>query len=133
MNIFERASRLKLRFNSPKGALGVEDLWDLPLTSATGKANLDAIAIELHQALKATAATVSFVEPQQTGPDSVTALAFEVVKYIIDVRVAENKAAADAKTKAETKQRLLEVLERKQNAELESKTPEEIRAMLSAL
>ena len=32
--MFQKASRLKLRFDSPKGLLSVEDLWDLPLTSA---------------------------------------------------------------------------------------------------
>jgi hypothetical protein len=30
MNIFEQASRLRLRFESSKGQLIVEDLWELP-------------------------------------------------------------------------------------------------------
>ena len=31
--MFTKASRLKLRFQSPAGLLSSEDLWDLPLTS----------------------------------------------------------------------------------------------------
>lgn len=34
--IFEQASRLKLRFETSKGFLSVEDLWDLSLTSLDG-------------------------------------------------------------------------------------------------
>ena len=32
MNIFEQAARQAFRFESPKGFLTVEDLWNLPLT-----------------------------------------------------------------------------------------------------
>jgi hypothetical protein len=38
--LFQKATRAKLRFETPKGLLSVEDLWDLPLTSAINKANL---------------------------------------------------------------------------------------------
>ena len=34
MDIFEKAAREKLRFDSPIGDLTTEQLWDLPLTSA---------------------------------------------------------------------------------------------------
>ena len=43
MNIFEQATRQAFRFESPKGFLTVEDLWNLPLTNNTGRANLDGI------------------------------------------------------------------------------------------
>ena len=48
MDIFEQASRLKLRFPSPLGTLSTEDLWHLPLTSTTGKANLNDIGKALN-------------------------------------------------------------------------------------
>ena len=52
MNIFEMATRKKIRFNSPQGDLSTEDLWDLPLSSkVNGKANLDDIAKDLHRLL----------------------------------------------------------------------------------
>lgn len=52
INIFEQTSRLKLRFDTTKGMLTAEDLWDLPLTSDAGKANLDDVAQSLHRELK---------------------------------------------------------------------------------
>jgi hypothetical protein len=35
-NLFERATRLKLRFSTNKNEITVEDLWELPLQSKTG-------------------------------------------------------------------------------------------------
>ena len=62
--MFEKATRRKLRFTSAAGLLSTEDLWDLPLTSATGKANLDDIAKALNRRLK-DAEEVSFVAPER--------------------------------------------------------------------
>lgn len=100
--MFQQASRLQLRFSSPKGELTTEDLWLLPLTSATGKANLDDIAKGLFRALKSDE-NVSFVAPERKS-DPRTQLAFDIVKHIIDVRVAENAAAAAAAAEAINKQ-----------------------------
>ena len=44
--MFEKASRMKLRFNTQRGVLSVEDLWDLPLIQ------LDNIAIALNKKLQ---------------------------------------------------------------------------------
>ena len=60
MNIFEQATRAKIRFSTPVGMLSVEDLWDLPLTSARARANLDDVARLLDAELKSTS-SVSFV------------------------------------------------------------------------
>lgn len=129
--MFERASRLQLRFDSSKGPLTVEDLWQLHLTSATGKANLDDIARGLFTQLKSDNA-VSFVNPTE-GSDPAVQLKFDLVKHIIDVRVAENKAAADLKANKERKQNLLGILAQKQNAELMSMPIDELRKQIEAL
>jgi hypothetical protein len=128
--MFEKAARLKLRFETCQGCLSAEDLWDLPLTSNRGRANLDEIAIALHGQLQRS--SVSFVNDDDK-PNELIQLRFDVVKHVIDVRKAENKAAADAHAKAEQKQKLLGILARKQDEELEGKTREELEAMIAAL
>lgn len=129
--MFEKVSRSKVRFDSSKGQLTVEDLWDLPLTSTRGQANLDDIARALHKQLK-NGDDVSFVNTAKKS-DPVIQLKFDVVKYIIEVRLAENEAAATKRTNAEKRQTLLEALANQEAKALANKTPEEIRAELAAL
>ena len=106
--MFEQASRLKLRFETTRGVLSYEDLWDLPLTSARS-VSLNDIAIGLHHQLKHD--TVSFVDDEER-PDPRLQLSFDIVKHIIDVRKAEQKTLAEARAKAEQKQKLLGLLAR---------------------
>lgn len=128
---FLKASRAKVRFDSPKGLLSMEDLWDLPLSSGTGKANLDTIAMDLHRQLKAKE-EVSFVL-KEVKPDEVTQLKFDIVKQIIDIRLEENEAAAKARTNAEKKQNLLALIATKENEQLAGTSLEELRAMVAAM
>ena len=44
MNIFERASRRKLRFDTVVGLLATEQLWELPLTAKGERPDLDKLA-----------------------------------------------------------------------------------------
>ena len=127
--MFEQASRLKLRFETVRGHLSVDDLWDLPLTSVRG-ANLNDIAIELHHQLKHD--TVSFVEDVEK-PDAALALRFEIVKHVIGVRKEENRIASEARSKAEQKQKILGLIAHKQDAELEGKSLDELQEMIRAL
>lgn len=131
-NLFEKASRCVLRFSTAKGLLAVEDLWLLPLTSKTGNVNLDDIARELHREVRETDGEVSFVTPAQ-GPDETLSLSFELIKYIIKVRVAERDAAAEAMARKEKKQRLLELIAKKEDETLAGKPLEELRAMVEGL
>jgi hypothetical protein len=132
MSMFEQAARLKLRFDSPKGALTVEDLWDIPLTSGTGKANLDDVAKGLYTQLREAGATVSFVVPAESKADALQ-LKFDVAKHIIDVRLAERNAEAEASKRRETKSKILEIIARKQDTALEGKSLEELTAMAQSL
>ena len=127
--MFEKAARLKLRFDSSKGPLSVEDLWDLPL-SGNGL-NLDKIAMVLSRQLKEES-TESFVLKTNRSTD-VLQLKFDIAKRIIDVRLAWYELA---KVKAETrakKDRILSIIERKQDEQLEGQPLEDLLKMVESL
>lgn len=131
VNIFEQAARDKLRFETKMGQLSVEDLWDLPLTHAS-KANLDDIAKGLYKQLKEDP-NVSFVHKLQSSAVSKVQLCFDLVKHIIDVRLAEKEAAELARSNNEKKQRILAIIEGKEAEALSAKSVEDLRAMLASL
>lgn len=87
MSIFEHASKAKLRFQTVKGQLSVEQLWDLPLDE--GEVNLYQLATELlvdtqnkpEQAL-------SFFK-KTTSKNELAQLKFDIVKHIVTTKVAE--------------------------------------------
>jgi hypothetical protein len=131
VNIFEHAARVKPRFTTPKGLLMVEDLWDLPLTDAMGRANLDDMARSLHRQLKDTAEE-SFVV-QASPHDAELQLKFDLVKRVIDVKLAERTAALAASERRKNKARILEILENKKDEALSGKSVEELTAMAAEL
>lgn len=131
MSMFEKADRMKLRFDTPKGPLAVEDLWDLPLTSTTGKANLDDIAKGLFRQLKESD-EVSFVQPTQST-DKTTQLKFDIVKHVIEVRVAERDATELARVNKEKKQLVLGIIAQKENEQLTNSSLDELRAMVQSM
>jgi hypothetical protein len=121
---------MKIRFETTKGALTVEDLWDLPLTSAR-YANLNDIAKGINRELKASGEE-DFVSPA-TKADETLALKLAVVKHIIGVRLAENEEAKLIADKRAQKEKLLELIARKQDQELEGKSLEDLQKMVEAL
>lgn len=131
-NLFERASRIGLRVASSKGMLMVEDLWSIPLTSKTGALNLDEIAGELNKQLEKQPKK-SFVNPDASATDPALQLAFDIVLHIINVRVAENQQAAQAKARRDQKQQLLAIIAQKESEQLAGQSLEELRAAVAAL
>ena len=130
--MFEKASRLKVRFSTPQGQLSAEDLWDLPLTSNTNKANLDDIAKGLSRLLKSTDSEESFV--LKTKPaDTKNAIAFEIVKRVITVRLAENEEARKSQENKTKKQQIMNLINQKQDAALGEKSIEELTALMAGL
>lgn len=130
MSLFEKASRQKVRFQSAKGLLSVEDLWDLPLSQ------LDTIAKAQAKYLRDTEGEQSFIPGVKAKPNAIreqTELAFEIVKHVIAVLVAEKDARENAKARADQKQKLLALLAEKDDADLKSKSREEIEKMIAEL
>jgi hypothetical protein len=128
--MFEKASRLKLRIPTNLGSLNAEDLWDLPLTSRNSL-DLDTVAKALHRSIKASEEE-SFITKTSKASETLQ-LRFDIVKYIIDVKMAE---AEVEKTKSENKakrQRILEIVAAKQNKELEDKPLAELLELANSL
>lgn len=129
--MFIKASRQKVRFSTTKGELTVEDLWDLPLTSNTNKVNLDDIARGLFRQLKNDDG-VSFVEKAQKSDETIQ-LKFDIAKYIIDVRLAENEASRVQKDNKDKKQTLLAIIAQKETESLMGASLDDLRKMAESL
>lgn len=112
----EKASRVKLRYSTNRGVLSVEDLWDLSLEQ------LDPIAINLNKRLKESQ-TESFIKTR-TKDATELELKFNIVKHIIDVKLQEQEERIVAAEKKAKRQKILDLMAKKQDAELESKSYE---------
>ena len=131
MNIFEYAARSKIRFQSTKGELTVEQLWDVPLRSRDDF-NLNAVAKAANKAWK-DISEESFVETTKTPEHIRRETALEIVKYVIDTKLAEeNLAKLRADNKIE-KEKLLEILAEKQDGKLSELSEKELRRRIAAL
>jgi hypothetical protein len=70
-NLFEKASKMKLRFSTTKGVLSTEDLWDLSLES------LDRIAKNLYKQIKESE-EISFIS-EKSSEDTLASIKLEIV------------------------------------------------------
>lgn len=129
MEQFIQASRRKVRFETAKGLLSVEDLWDLPLDR--GRVNLDDIAIALSKELKEKE-TGSFVNKTVT-PDVELKVKFDVVLHVIEQRLKEAEETKQSRVRLEKKHQILEIIARKENKDLEEKSLDELKGLLANL
>ena len=132
MNVFEIASRKKMRFASPKGPLTVEQLWDLPLGSKNG-ASLDEVGkavIRSQRSLGEESLVERDVNAELKGD---LAVALEIVKHIISVKQAENQAAVSRQAARLRREKLLRALESKDETAIASMSREEIEAELQSI
>lgn len=129
--MFEQATRQKLRFDTVRGEITTEQLWELPLLSKSGF-DLDSVAKSVNGELKAINEE-SFVETRTNPRKAQLELKLEIVKRVIAVKQEENAAAANAVAKREERQKLEAILATKQAAKLEGLSEEEIQKRLDEL
>ncbi|MGD9678171.1 MAG: hypothetical protein AB7V16_07380 [Vulcanibacillus sp.] len=123
--MFEKASRMKLRFQSSRGVLSVEDLWDLSLEQ------LNTLAKGLKKQLQ-NAAEEDFLEVQ-SSEDLIVQLEFDIVLYILNTKKNEKKAREEAVAKKNEKKKLLDILNRKKDESLETLSEEELVKRINEL
>lgn len=122
--MFEVAVRNKFRFPF-KGVISVEDLWDLSVQQ------LDGIFKTLKSQEKR--AQEESLLDTRTPEDEILMTKIEIIKYIVNVKLAEAKQAEHARELHDQKQKILGILADKQDEDLRNKTPDELRAMLNQL
>lgn len=131
-NMFEYATRNKLRFGSQVGDLTLEDLWDLPLTDNRRVTTLDNIAKEINRDLKAETEE-SFVVKSTNRRKKTLEIKLDIVKHIIDVKMKEADTARLRAENKREKERLLEVLAQKEDESLKSQSVDDIRKRIAEL
>lgn len=130
VNLFELAARKAFRFETSKGYVTVEDLFQLPLDSEKG-ASLNQAAKTIARQLKQ-AEEESFVAVK-TSQNTELEQKLELVKHIISIRMEENAAARQAVERKQQREKIASLLAKKQDQDLESKSADELQAMLAEL
>lgn len=120
--MYKEALQKKLRFKTNKGMITTEDLFDLSLQS------LNTLAIMLDKKIS-DAPKKSFIEelPAEENDDE---LRFNIVKDVINIKLKARKDNIDKAQADAQKKRILEILAKRDDEELEKKSTEELRAMI---
>lgn len=122
--MFIVATKNKFRFPF-RGQISVEDLWDLSVE------NLDSVYKTLNSQVKK--AKEESLLNTKSREDEIIEMQIEIVKYIVSVKQDEAAKKVAAKEKKARKQKILEVLAAKEDADLQNKSSEELQAMLADL
>lgn len=131
-NIFEYASRKKLRFASSKGSLTVEQLWNVPVSSSTGF-SLSAIATPYYEKREKASSLSGSLLRASEGLSEDDRVSLSILEHIAQVLDQERKAAVAAAVKSSRKADLLDALAAREADALTRKTPEELRKMIEEL
>lgn len=121
-DIYKRAAKKALRFASTKGSLMVEDLFVLSLES------LDTLAKKVNKELKEESEE-SFIKEKSVKNTELT-LKLDILKDVIETKLKEKEALIARQATLEKKGKIEEILARKRDADLETKSEEELLKML---
>jgi hypothetical protein len=122
MDIYKEASRLKLRFQTGKGPLSVEQLWDLSLTE------LDTLAVAKEQEYK-DSGKKSFLKAK-SAKDRKLKLELDIFVDILTTKVEEDETRRKALADKEHNALILSKMEQKRNEAFDDMSLEELQKQL---
>ena len=124
-NLFEKASKMKLRFSTTKGVLSTEDLWDLSLES------LDKIAKNLYKQIKESE-EISFIS-EKSSEDTLASMKLEIVKFVITFKMDEAKEMKLRAEKLALKKRIADEIAKKKDNKISEMSIEELEKVYNEL
>lgn len=125
MDIFGKAVHQKLRFESQRGLLSTEDLFDLPMT---GPVSLNSVAIAASRAIEEVGGENFVSSAAPVSP--ALKLRLKIVKAVIAERQALAAKRLEREKKAKQKDLILDLINEKDNEELRGKSREELLELL---
>lgn len=125
-NIFEKASRVKLRFNF-NGQIGVEQLWDVKKDQIS---DLISYEQQLTEIVESYGKSTRRTRTTRTILQELDELRLEIVTYILDVKEKEAEEAKNAASAKEHNQKILELIAQKKNQQLAEMSIEDLQKML---
>jgi len=120
MDIYKKANQIKLRFATNKGLLSVEQLYDLSLK------DLDTLAVSLK--VESTPRESFLVET--SAQNEIAQLSFDIALDVLQTKMKDAKEAREALETKRKKDKILDIIARKQDASLENMSIEELTAMI---
>lgn len=123
-NMFEVATRTKMRFPF-KGMISVEDLWDLSVQ------NLDKVFKTLNSQRKE--AQEESLLNTKSSEDERLETQIEIVKHIVSVKLEEQAARVKEAENKEKKQKIMALMAKKDDEEMENMSKEELQKLLDEL
>ena len=124
---YENAIRRQYRFMAPGvGSVTLEDLWQLQLET------LDSTGIRLRNEVE-TLNESSFLRRKPNPKAAEAAEKLEIVKHIIEVRLAEQDARTQAELRRSKAAELREILRDKKAEEMRGMSAEELEAQIAEL
>lgn len=130
-NLFMQATRKAWRFETNKGELSVEQVWQLPLTSRSG-CDLDTIARGINTEIKSLGEE-SFVAIKPNPKLAEFQAKLELIKAIIAVKQEEQALAAKRVERGEQRRKLLEALAKKEDEALSNASREDLLKKLAEI
>ena len=122
MENFKLASQQKLRFQTSKGVLSTEQLWDLSLEE------LDTLAVSLESDHKESGKK-SFLIKTSTK-DKTAKLKFDIALDVLNTKVEEMHAAQEALEIKEHNKKIISLIAEKQDESLKGKSIKQLESML---
>lgn len=122
MENFKQASKQKLRFQTTKGSLSTEQLWDLNLT------DLDGLAVSLQESYESSKGK-SFLT-KKTKKDATIKLQFDIVLDILQTKVEEQEILTQAAEDKAHNAKIIQLISEKKDEELKGKSVKELEKML---
>ena len=123
-NIFETASRLKLRFSGVRGNLSVEDLWDLSFQQ------LDDMYASLDEVAQKDGVKHLLAEPRK---DDGATLRMALIERVFTVKTEERRVQVQRAEDHAALSRLMDIKAQNQNAAEKALEPEALDAMIAEI